>query len=180
MRYLKCMVAGCFLAGSVTANAEINVKANPIYFLAGGADVDVEYDLGDGRTIGARGFYCAVEDFIVDEFTAISYGITGSYYPSKTAYKGMFWAGDLSYFDVDVIEGEGSAIRTASGSGAVGTVKVGYSFRRGAFNMSYALGGSYYSVGAMVEVNLDGEVVGENNSFDGIRPHADLTLGWVF
>lgn len=176
MRYLNYVFTGCLLVGSGNALAEINVKVNPIYFLAGGADVDVEYVLDDGKTIGARAFYWGVEDFLVDDLTVNAYGITGSYYPSGEAYKGLFWAGELSYFDVDIIDNA----NFASGNGALATVKLGYSFRRGSFNMGYAIGASYYTAGTLIEFNLDGEAVGENDSFDGLRPHGDLTIGWIF
>lgn len=162
------------------ATAEVQIKTNPVYYMFGGIDAQVDFDLGEGKVISTGGSYINLEDFVFLDYEATTFNLSYNYYLSKQAFTGGYFGAELGFWDFEASDVFGDDDTFISASGPTLSAFAGRNWRWDNFTMGGGIGAKLPFLGDVSEVDGDGDYVRDNEKITDISLYWDFTVGWVF
>jgi hypothetical protein len=164
---------------SLPLAAEVNLRVNPVGLLIGVLNLEADFKVGGGWTLGPTIRYHSYDDGLFDIKT-FGAGIRGNYWFNSSALtQGWYFGPSLNYVTATVVEDGVFGRSEGSGSG-LGLVAIfGYQWMWDSFNINLGAGPTYVSVNEVTVTDAQGN----RDTYDGIKSGGlsiEFTTGWKF
>lgn len=163
------------ISENVSSDKTFNVRVNPLGLAIGSLSAEGDFRLSDKWTLGPSiSHYSA--DFLFTSLSGWGFGARSNYYLTGNVFEDSWIVGtSVGLSTVSVTLGADKA----SGVGLFLQSVLGYQWVwTSGLNLQLALGGSWYSQGS--ELRADNGTVIDVPFYHGIKPAAELTVGYVF